>query len=71
MKYTRYIAAGMAAASLAAAPALAQPAERASAPAKNTNGMESGGIIAIVGVIAVVALGVIAATNGDDTPVSP
>lgn len=71
MKHAKYLLAGVAAASLAATPALAAPTARASAPAEKANGIEGGALFAVIGVIAVIALGVVAATNGDDTPASP
>jgi hypothetical protein len=71
MKLTRTFLAGLAVASLVAAPALAEPA-RSTAPAEDASELAgNSGWFAIAAVIAVVALAVIAATNGDDdNPVS-
>lgn len=71
MTLNQKILSGMAATALISAPAVAE-VPRATAPVSETNeiGGEGGGWIAIAGVIAVVILAVIAASDGDDDPVS-
>ena len=71
MSLTRTMLSGLATAALATAPVMAQ-ASRAAAPADETSDLGGEGAwIAIVGVIAVVVLAVIAATNDDEESVSP
>lgn len=71
MKFAKHIVAGLAGASLLAAPALAAPADRGSQTAQEANGMESTGWIFILGAIAVVALAIVAFNKDGDDPVSP
>lgn len=69
MKLSHQLLAGLAAASLAATPALAET--RASAPTEDASEMGGGGAwIAIAGVILVVALAALAAFDDDDVPIS-
>lgn len=71
MKFARNFFLGLAGASLAVSPAIAAPAGRSAEPVEDANSIETTGWIGIIGVILVVALAVIAATNDDDNPVSP
>jgi hypothetical protein len=80
MRLGKYLAA-VAAVSMAAAPALAAPANpaaslsvsksvRAGSPSAKNSKFGGGAIIAVVAIIAIVG-GVIAATSGDSKPKSP
>ena len=71
MKIARNVMVGIAAASLLAAPAVAAaPADRGTESAEEANGIASLGWLFAIGVIAVVALAVVA-FNNDDDPASP
>lgn len=66
------LTAGVAMLGLAATPVLAQVAVPATAPVQSENalGEESGGTIALIAVVAIVVIGAILLSNGDDDPIS-